>query len=304
MRRPSRTTLLAGSALVIAVVLIVVLQRLSPRRADEAGRTPTAGLHPGTPSSTEELFVSVRNGEVTAPDSASAGWTRLTVAEDGNGHVVVAFRLPSGSDITAFLAALDTTPVTPLPGLALGGPEIGDSGAVFIELTPERYVLACVSRGADGHRHALGGEAKVLTVVASPELPQAPPEPRSTAQVRMVDFAYVGAERWPPGSHVIRVENTGKQDHQMRINRLPSGATLSDWWNAEKPNEFAQPIAGVARMGSGTVAYLPVELLPGSYAIYCLIADPASDKMHVELGMMREIHVTPAPSPRSNRPVT
>jgi hypothetical protein len=38
-------------------------------------------------------------------------------------------------------------------------------------------------------------------------------------------------------------------------------------------------------------AYLPVDLVAGSYVIYCLIPDAASGRPHVELGMLRAIQV-------------
>lgn len=76
-------------------------------------------------------------------------------------------RLPTtatASEVTAFLAALDTAPVTPRPGVALGGPEVGAQGEVIVHVTPGVYVLACVRRGDGGHRHASAAESAVLHV--------------------------------------------------------------------------------------------------------------------------------------------
>ncbi|MGH7696761.1 MAG: hypothetical protein ACRENH_17360 [Gemmatimonadaceae bacterium] len=53
----------------------------------------------------------------------------------------------------------------------------------------------------------------------------------------------------------------------------------------------ATPVAGVARLSPGGVAYLPVELTAGDYVVYCLITDPKSERRHVELGMFRAITV-------------
>jgi len=107
----------------------------------------------------------------------------------------------------------------------------------------------------------------------------------------MVDFAYVGPERWPAGSHMLRVQNGGSQEHQLRLARLRPGSSLNDWMNAGDPNKIATPIAGVARLGPGGVAYLPVELAAGDYVAYCLITDRKSGRTHVELGMFRGIKV-------------
>jgi len=234
-----------------------------------------------------DLLVTLRDGAVSAPDSVPAGWRRLRVEEDGNGHILVVFRLPESmtdGEVPAFLAALDTARATPPPALALGGPEIGDTGAVVIQFTEGRYLLGCVTRGRDGHRHASTGEARTIRVTEG-----ASAAPRATMEVPMTEFAYPVPERWTAGSHMLRVENRGRQDHQLRLVRLRPGSTLATWMNADAPNQHAVPVAGVARMGPGAVAYLPVELPPGRYILFCLVPDQASGRPHIEMGMVREI---------------
>jgi len=193
-------------------------------------------------------------------------------------------------DVQAFLAALDTAQTTPPPAVALGGPEVGNTGEVVIHLTAGRYVLGCVRRGAEGRRHGSSGEARVLVVTAPVASGREVPPP-ATEEVGMVDFAYVGPDRWPAGSHMLRIENRGQQEHQLRLARLRRGTSLQDWMNAEEPEEHATAVAGIARLGPGAVAYLPVELSAGAYVAYCLIPDPASGVPHGEMGMVRAIQV-------------
>lgn len=269
-----RTTRLAGTAVLIAC---------APQEADSV----TAPDH--------DVLVSVGDGAVTAPDTVSAGWTRVRVEEDGEGHILVIFRLPeetTDGEVAAFLGALDTAVATPRPAVALGGPEIGDTGEVIVELTPGRYVLGCVRRGSDGHRHASAGEAGSMVVRMPPAGATVRNEPPDgTQEVPMADFAYPGPDRWSAGSHLLRVENRGRQDHQLRIARLRAGSSLREWMSAEDPGAHVEPVAGVARLGPGMTAYLPVELARGTYVLHCLIADPASGRMHVELGMFRQVLV-------------
>jgi len=250
---------------------------------------PREAAHAATPVA--DVLVSVRAGAVTAPDSIGAGWARLRVEEDGAGHILVVFRLPEDTDPTAFVAALDTARATPQPAIALGGPEVGDTGEVVIQFTPGRYVLGCVRRGPEGHRHASTGEAKVLVVTDAPVASGREVPPPATQQLRMVDFAYVGPERWPAGSHMLRVENGGRQEHQLRLVRLRPGSSLQDWLSADDRDKIGTAVAGIARLGPGAVAYLPVELPAGAYVAYCLILDPASGRLHIELGMLRAIQV-------------
>lgn len=252
-----------------------------------AAAVAACGPGPGSPP---DLLVSVGAGTLSAPASIGSGWARIRVEEDPDGHVVVLFRLlDDGAGIAAFLAALDTADATPAAAVAHGGPEVGRVGEILVELAAGTYLLACVRRGEDGHRHAAGGEAAVLRVTAAPRAAAGPPT--ATQDVPMVDFAYPGADRWVAGDHLLRVENRGAAEHQVRIDRLHAGSSLKQWMEADEPGEHGDPLAGVARMGAGTVAFLPVRLGPGRYVLYCLVTDPGTGRQHVELGMLREISV-------------
>ena len=215
----------------------------------------------------------------------------MRVEEDGEGHILVAFRLQpqaSRTQIADFLAALDTARMTPAQTIALGGPEVGDSGEVIIELALGRYVLACLSRGTDGHRHALQGEWHVLE--AAPTTHRSAP-PDSVIELSMIDFIYHTDVPWPSGSRVIKVVNSGREDHQVRIERLREGVTVMDWINAEDDEDVSEPIAGVARTSPGQTVYLPLDLTPGTYVLYCLIPAASTGTPHAEIGMIRGITV-------------
>ena len=276
----------SASALVALIVVAACGERDAPK-ADPVAEEPAAPV-------VEPVLVRVGAGSITAPDTVAPGWRLVRVEEDGAGHIPVIFLLQdsaSTADTSIFLRELDESVETPGQALALGGPEVGDSGEVFIHFTPGRYLLGCVSRGEDGHRHATTGEARMIVVPDAPPAAGAYAAPEASYLVRMIDFAYMGPEQWEAGPQVLRVDNAGQQDHQVRIARLKEGATMRDWLYAEEPNDHATNIAGVARMGSGVVAYLPVDLPPGEYVIYCLVPDKDSGKPHVMMGMLRAIHV-------------
>jgi hypothetical protein len=253
---------------------------------------PGCGDRTAPPAAAEPaLAVSIKGGAITAPDSAAPGWTRLRVDEDGAGHILVVFRLPAGmtdSAVTSLMLALDTVPATPAPVLAMGGPEVGDTGEVIMKLIPGRYLLGCVMRGEDGHRHLVTGESRLVTV-AGTAMAARDSAPVMTQEVGMVDFAYVGPERWTAGTHLLRVDNRGQQDHQFRLARLEPGSTLQQWMESE--GQTGTAVAGVARLGPGGVAYLPVTLAPGTYVAHCLITDPGSGRPHALMGMVRTITV-------------
>lgn len=235
-----------------------------------------------------DLLVSARSGSLQAPDTLAAGWRTFRVEEDGKGHIVVLFRLPdsAGADLAPVIAALDTSPATPPPLVALGGPEMGDTGQVTLRVQPGKYLVACLSRGGDGHRHAAAGEAHLLTVKSSGNEGIAPV---ATEEIGLTDFAFLGSDQWKPGAQRLRVENRGAQDHQLRLVRLDSGTTIQQWLTSE--GETATDVAGVARIGPGREAFLDLQLSPGTYVGYCLVTDPASRRQHVEMGMYRSFQV-------------
>ena len=251
----------------------------------------SAACRGSAPPDPHAITVSVSSRGIAAPDTARAGWTRLRVEENRGGHVVVVFRIPadlSPEGVQAFLAAMDTAAMTPSVATALGGPEVDNAGEVFLDLAAGRYLLGCVSRGDDGHRHLAGDEWKVMEVVAGDGMGTAPV---ATHVVRMGDFAFGGAAAWSAGEQVLQVVNGGRQDHQMRIDRLHPGISLQAWLAAPENASVSTPVAGAARMGPGQIVYLPVALERGEYVLYCLVPDTASGRMHVELGMFRGIKV-------------
>lgn len=238
------------------------------------------------------IVVTVAPGQVSAPDTVRPGWSRLRVEETGGGHIVVVFRLPDetvSSDLPSFLAALDTARMTPEGALALGGPEIGEVGEIVLDLTPGVYVLACLLRGDDGHRHAMAGEVRMVHVAGQRH--DAEP-PGDAIMLSMRDFIYYTDAPWPAGAQTLHVINDGREDHQLRIDRLDAGVTLNDWLRADDKSTVAEPFAGVARTSPGQAAYLPVLLEPGTYVLYCLIPAARSDAIHAEIGMIRAVVVS------------
>ena len=237
------------------------------------------------------LRVAVREGAIDAPDSARSGWTRLHTVKDGRPHTVVVFRLRDGVQPSAFLAALDTASATPSGGVALSGLEFLDSGELVIDLAPGHHVVACILRGADGRRHHVKGESQVLVAAPARAAGRTARLPRASAELRMMDFAYPGAERWRRGAYWVRVTNEGKQDHLVMIARLREGATLRDWAESKEPRSVAAPVTGAARMGAGATAYLPVVLERGRYVLYCSVPHGPTKTPHSKLGMFKEITV-------------
>ncbi|HEX7121830.1 MAG TPA: hypothetical protein VF178_05610 [Gemmatimonadaceae bacterium] len=238
------------------------------------------------------LTVIVAAGGLIVNDTVAAGWRRIQLrGTTGDDHNVVVFRIPDGMSPEAFVAAIDTAAATPLGAVALGGPDGASTDAV-VHLQPGTHLVACLIRIDDGPRHASAGEWALVHVVPAVPSGTHVAAPRATIDVDLRDFTYGVSDPWPAGAQVIRVRNTGVQDHLMLFARLHGGRTLRDWIDAEDPATVSEPPLGIARLGPGQEAYLPVDLAPGAYVLYCLVRDPGTARLHTALGMIRVVTVS------------
>ena len=97
------------------------------------------------------------------------------------------------------------------------------------------------------------------------------------------------------GKHTIRLENLATQDHEMFIVRLEKGKTPADvaqWAENPKGPPPGMPLGGTSGMRKGSVAYVPVDLAPGEYALLCFIPDAKDGKPHYVHGMMKQFTVS------------
>lgn len=262
---------------VLPVLLLVLL--VACQRDDQPVAVPQAG---------STLDLTAAGGTIGGPDSAVAGWTTLRVNEgEGEVHRLIAFHLPSGVDPGPFVAALDTAATTPLGAVALGGAD-GAATSVTVLLEPGTLLVACLARDSANHRHATTGEWRRLEIRASTAAATPPP---GAITVEAVDFAYGGAVAWPAGPQLVELRNVGTQDHLLLLAHLKPGQGLGSWLASEGADSVSGPAVGIARLGAGRSAYLQVSLVPGKYVLYCLIKDGRTGKLHLELGMLREIAV-------------
>ncbi|MBC8088226.1 MAG: hypothetical protein H7Z40_13240 [Phycisphaerae bacterium] len=242
------------------------------------------------------LTTRVSAGSITAPRAVNAGWRKFTVERaDSANHILVAFQLDPELSTAKFVALLDSLPGTPAGAVGLGGPEGRATDEVLVRFPAGRVVVACVSRGEDGHRHASKGElaeVEVRPAVVTSITDSTPPD-STVFDIPMSDFAFTGPDRIPASTRHLRVRNRGQQAHQLRIARLKSGNTLADWMkNPEAASETTADF-GMARLGPLREAYVALTLQKGDYVFYCLVTDPKSKMQHVELGMLKNISVIP-----------
>jgi hypothetical protein len=134
---------------------------------------------------------------------------------------------------------------------------------------------------------------------ASP--PSSGPADASTAStkaalVRVVarDFAFDSAHSVPAGLVAIRLVNEGRAIHMLGIERLDSGKTAADVYQAvvgNKPTNWLSAVGGPGAVSPGDSVTQYAVLEPGTYSMVCWWPDPTG-KEHIMSGMITTLTVT------------
>jgi hypothetical protein len=230
----------------------------------------------------------------TVPDTIPGGWVTIRVTNQGKElHHVQLFRLDQAKTIADF--AKWREPAFPDWAVATGGPTGTPPTATntaIVRLTPGNYVAICVIPSADGKPHLMKGMIKALTVIA-------PPKPATPAAadvaVTLTDFDFTFTVPLASGKHLLRVETTSSQPHEIVIAKLPAGKTPADilaWVDKQVGPPPVESIVGSSGVSKGEVNLVPIDLAPGDYALMCFMLDGKDGKLHAVHGMMKQIKVS------------
>ena len=129
--------------------------------------------------------------------------------------------------------------------------------------------------------------AKALTVTAAPAVAATPPASDVTATLS--DYTFTFSTPLTAGHHVIKVENTAAQPHEIFLIKLAPGKTADDlgkWAATYKGDPPGTPMGGTPALSPGNSEFVLVDLTPGNYLAICFIADAKDGKPHVEHGMI------------------
>ncbi len=124
-----------------------------------------------------------------------------------------------------------------------------------------------------------------------------PPQPQ-TLEVEGKDFAFNAPDSVPAGMTTITFKNAGKQDHHIILTRLEQGKTMADFQRAlpqmdkEGIPSWLTFVGGSGGIAAGGTSNTTEALSPGTYALLCLLPDPADGAPHVAKGMVKPLMVT------------
>lgn len=280
-----------------ALLVIAACAKSEPKVTDSAAPAAATASSVAPP----EVNVVATDYAFEAPDTISGGLVSLRLVNKGKElHHVQLVRLTDGKTYTDMLEYMKTMkPGTPPPSWVqtVGGPNSPPPGSpiaqvVTQELAPGTYAMICVIPSMDGMPHIMKGMSQSLIVV--PSTGPAATVPNADVTVSMSDYAWDVKAPITAGKHVIRLENSASQDHEMYIVKLEPGKTAADfaqWVEKQDGPPPAMPLGGAAGMPKGVTAYVALDFTPGEYAMLCFIPDAKDGKPHVAHGMMKQFTV-------------
>ena len=226
-----------------------------------------------------------------APDTLHSGLTSFHLMNSGKEmHHLIILKLAEGQSV-ADLAR----PGPPPANLVMsGGPNVappeGTAEAV-VDLQPGRYALLCVIPSADGMPHVAKGMSKEVIVIPGETAPAAP-TPDIT--ISLSDYDFTLSKPLAAGRHVVKIENTAAQPHELVLVKLEPGKTVQqavEWLEKMQGPPPGTPLGmGVSPLSSGQVNYVTMDLTPGEYGFICFL--PAPDgRIHVAHGMIKQVSV-------------
>jgi hypothetical protein len=111
------------------------------------------------------------------------------------------------------------------------------------------------------------------------------------------EYSFEGPDTLPAGEATVRLQNDGKQPHEMIFIELLKGKTLDDVMTVLEKNPESPPPPWVRLVRSrafakpGKTDEMKVDLTAGSYVMMCFVPDKESKKPHAALGMVKPITV-------------
>ncbi len=286
--------LVVATMLSSSVVLAAAAVSCAP--GDKAAATDTTAVGAAAPT---VVTIVASDYSYDAPDTISAGMVTLRLVNNGpEMHHVQLLRLTDGKTYADLEAGLKTMqPGAPMPPWIheVAGPNTpvpGGEVSLIEELPAGNYAIMCMIPSPDHVPHFAKGMMRPLTVI--PATGARASAPTADVTVSMSDYAWQVSPALTAGKHMIKLENSATQAHEMVLLLLAPGKTSADflqWFEKQEGPPPAKPMGGISGLAKGDVAYLPVDLPAGEYALLCFLPDVQDGKPHIAHGMVTQLTV-------------
>jgi hypothetical protein len=264
-----------------------------------------ASLLATAPVAAQGRVVAVRatDYKFDAPATAPAGALTFRLQNDGREvHHLWLVQLRRGKSYNDFVNAMESWSSPRMPDWAVdvGGPNEASPGlaaSATVTLEPGLYAMVCYVPSADGRPHVMKGMVKPLRVVADSGAAQAV-EPRPDVTITMADYSFDISKPITAGQHVVRIDNTAAQSHELVLGRLLPGKTMSqalEWLNnGQKGPAPVTALGGASGLAKGRHQFITATFEPGTYVLLCFVPDVTDAKPHTAHGMAKEFTVPAA----------
>jgi hypothetical protein len=119
--------------------------------------------------------------------------------------------------------------------------------------------------------------------------------PGRVVDVRADDFQFTAPPIIPAGLTTFRLTKGGAAGHQLWISRLPDGRTFEEFAAAKlegKETPWATQLGGPGFSDPPQTTNATLVLVPGTYALVCLMGAGGDPRAHLKKGMLRRLDVT------------
>lgn len=262
-------------------------------KAAEQAATPAPPPAPAT------VHVVATDYALALPDTLTAGLTSFHLMNQGKEiHHMAVLRLAPGMT-PADLAKMDPAKGPPEGMVMVGGPNFaapGGSAEAVVDLQPGSYVAMClIPSSVDGKPHVMKGMSHAFTVVAPAAGAVAAVAPTPDITITLSDYTFTESTPLTAGHHVIKVENSAAQGHELVFIKVDSGKTMADvmkWGEKPQGPPPFSPMPGTTGLSTGQSNIVSVDLVPGDYAFLCFYPDTKDGKPHVMHGMAKPFKIS------------
>lgn len=289
----------APRAALLLVAFALGACKVKEAGSDNAARGDSAASATAAAPAANVVTITATEYSFDAPDTIPAGLTTLRLVSSGKEmHHATFVKLDDGKSFEDFKQAMQKEGPPASWMIFAGGPNPPRPGGTTEEtqfLEPGNYAVVCFVPSADGVPHLAKGMMRPITVAPATGAAAAAPVPDVT--VKLKDYAFETSKPLTAGKHIIRIENTGPQTHELVLVRLAPGKTveqLASWVEKMDGPPPGEPLGGVAPIHPGGYGFITVDLTPGEYGFLCFVPDSKDGKPHVAHGMMQQFTVPAA----------
>ena len=250
----------------------------------------------------DDLRVTVTDENISVPSTVESGYTQFVLdnqASNVYAHEIV--KVKEGTDPTVFrdgiIAFFSGTADESTIGNIMStmdmfvggavGTTPGATRGVGVNLTPGTYVIYADQISEEG---LIIDEAHTAIITVT-EAAHPAPEPTPDYTIKMTEYAFALPGDLKAGTHLVKFENIGKEDHLGFIFKLPDGMTPEEAMHHNSDEVNWSEVQGVHAVGGGSSTYVEITLEPGAtYLFDCAI--PTDEGVpHDELGMMQFVTI-------------